>query len=362
MKYFIEGTVLLKVLVIGLILPHFITMSSDIIKSINNYYSIHNNWDLINNLAYFDTEFDSSETSDYIFNYYLENGGLYVDFDFYTSRQRDYLRSVTPEEYWNQQEESVIDYPMIYANANYLEDHMIKDISGDIIDLKSFNKDVLLVPQKYKNKDLNKAMYSQEREIVYIQDSGSYVNLKLSEPLNLTNPVIHLVTQKTSEVMLQHYLFLPIQNKSISDYRSEIKNMNQVDANIKKYNVASSHLKDSETQIKETLLIFVVYIVFMVTLIYQSVYLYIYENQLRISLAYMNGYSQMERYRELSLYIPLTYFFILLLGIFIFHIAIIPLVLFCLLSLFIEILTHYIMIRRFESKNIAAILKGESEL
>ena len=273
-----------------------------------------------------------------------------------------YLRESVEEENWHQIEDSILRYPMIYANANYLENKKLYDDSGRELNLKSYDEDVLLVPRRYASENLSNAMYSKELKIIYIKDNGVFYNTKPDSQYYLINPVIHLVTKKSEEVNVDH-LYLPITHKSIAEYQKEIKETIGEDSDIRdnKEFIQGTIATMKENLYKDSMVMFM-YMSILLIIIYQSVYLYIHENSKNLALGYMFGYSKTERYIELLIYIPLTYVIFTLVGVIILKLGIKDLIIFMIMSSFIEGFIYYVLINRFENRNISNILKGENEL
>lgn len=360
-KHYMELAILLKVVLIGIMLPQLITIVPREISSLSNCIALNVNRDYMSSLAFI-YSLESSDGNTEAFNMYINNEGVYADFDYYTWNQEDYLKESVEERYWYQLEDIVLKYPMIYANANYLENKKIYDENGHELNLKSYDEDVLLVPRRYAGENLKPAMYSKELKIIYIKDNGIFYNIMPRSPYYLMNPVIHLVTKKSEEVKID-YLYLPITHKSIAEYQKEIKQAISENPDIKdnKDSIESTIETMKEDFYKDSMVMFM-YMSILLIVIYQSVYLYINENSKKLALGYMFGYSKKERYFELFIYIPLTYIILALVGIVILKLGIKNLIIFIAMSLLIESLVYYVLISRFENRNISNILKGENEL
>ncbi len=360
-KHYMELSVLLKVVLIGIMLPQLITIVPKEISSLLDYIALNMNKDYMSSLAVIDG-LESIDGNIEVFNKYIHTEGIYVDFDYYVYNQEDYLREFVEEENWHQIEDSILRYPMIYANANYLENKKLYDDSGRELNLKSYDEDVLLVPRRYAGENLSNAMYSKELKIIYIKDNGIFYNTKPDSQYYLINPVIHLVTKKSEEVNVDH-LYLPITHKSIAEYQKEIKETIGEDSDIRdnKEFIQGTIATMKENLYKDSMVMFM-YMSILLIIIYQSVYLYIHENSKKLALGYMFGYSKKERYFELLIYIPLTYVILTLVGVIILKLGIKDLMIFMIMSSFVEGFIYYVLINRFENRNISNILKGENEL
>lgn len=361
-KHFAEINVILKVVIISLLMLPLIEMIETSKDSIMKYNGINDNKELIDHSAYFDTDLKTSEATEEVFDYYVKNGGIYVDFDYYQNHTKDYLLQVIPENHHDEIDDMVIDYPFVIANANYLNNRNIKDENGKALDLSHFKEDVLLVPKEHKNKNLKKVMNEKRYEIIYVEKIGSCFNLKMQQPYYLTNPVIHLVTHKSDDTRLYYMNVLTI-DKSIQDYQDEVKEMTQEKAEMRSSETSSSIIiAEIEKTIQDTSAIIILYILLITILIYQMIYLYLSENQMNLALSYMNGYSYHERYQMLYMYTFITYLSIFVIGIFVLRISFIDVIIFNMFGLGFEILVLTWFVNRFERMNIANILKGESKL
>ena len=361
-KYFAQINVLIKVIVVSLLMIPFIEMIQTSIDSIIQYKGIVENRVLIDQSAYFDSDMNTSENTEEVFNYYLHNGGFYIDFDYYQNHTKEYLLEVIPKEDYDEIDDMVIDYPFVLANANYFNNQIIEDENGHVLDLSQFNEDVLLVPQEYKNKNLKKVMGEKQYKVVYVKKTGNCFNIKLSQPYYLSNPVVHLVTHKSDAARL-YYMNLLTQEKSIQDYQNEVKRMtNETIEMYSNEKISSVNLAIIQRTLQETLFTIVLYVALISILIYQITYFYVSENQIQIALSYMNGYSYRERYRELYMYTFITYVSILIIGIAIIRVYFLEVIMFNICALGFEFIVLYGLIKKFGNSNVANILKGESRL
>ena len=130
-KHYMELAILLKVVLIGIMLPQLITIVPREISSLSNCIALNVNRDYMSSLAFI-YSLESSDGNTEAFNMYINNEGVYADFDYYTWNQEDYLKESVEERYWYQLEDIVLKYPMIYANANYLENKKIYDDFGEL--------------------------------------------------------------------------------------------------------------------------------------------------------------------------------------------------------------------------------------
>lgn len=359
-----EINVLLKVVIICLLVSPLTSLISNVKDSIISYKVFYDNRETISNLAYINGGFSSVSKEYEIFDYLMQHGGIYVDFQMYANNNTDFLKEIFAADDISDEEiaEMAIDYPFIFANANYLNNHHIKDENGKIIDLYQYQEDVILVPEKYKNENIKKIMFGRDLKIIYIKDTDKYVNYKLETPYYLSNPVIRLVTHKTDDAKIQ-FMNLDLTSKSIKEFQNEILQYIGVDnlsIDIVKQSSKIDYLiRNTKDDLIEAIFILSIYIVFLMIIIYQTTYLYFNEKQMNLSLQYIYGYSFKERYQELFVYSFMTYFITILIGLIILKFDFGSLLLFSFSSLVIELFIQLLLIKSFENRNIVSILKGE---
>lgn len=193
LKFIIIGNTIVKIVVTILMISPFIASASNTFPTLMGYLSIKMNEDKIK--EYTKVNMIPSDVTD-IFNEYIDEI-VYLDFEYYYSNTEAMLRQdygYMPEIIDEIVETSALDYPIVYANKCYLKDIPLYQQDGQKLNLQKIDEDVILIPETAKNIDLKK--YNPDNnKIIYIKNTGSYVNYACQEPYKLNNPVIHLVTK-----------------------------------------------------------------------------------------------------------------------------------------------------------------------
>ena len=356
---FLQFNAVIKIIIICLLITPLTSLITDMKDNFIEYRVFRNNKDTIENLAYIDSNLFLPSKTELVFNYLNENGGIYIDFQTYANNTTKALHEILEDVDEEDIKEIAIDYPYIFANANYLKEHHLKDENGKMINLSKYKDDIILVPQQYKNEDIQKIMFGRNLKIVYIQNSDEYMNYQLTEPYYLSNPVIRLVTHKTDDSDLTN-MNIDIHNKSIKAYQEELRKLSGETVCVNKYSSLINYMiRTMKNNLMEIIFTLGIYIIFIIIFVFQLIYLYLNENQMRYSLQYMFGFDFMERYQDFISCTFITYIIVFIVGILILRIKFIPLMIFVLMSLMFELIVQLLSIKRFENKNIANILKGE---
>lgn len=359
--YAVQINLSMKIMLIVLLFPTLLTTGLSAISSIGDYNALSNHKNEILDIIRMDKMNITYSNKQKLFEYYQNNDGRYVDFDNYANNQYSELIKYVPEEHV---EEEIISYPMIYANANYLSAYTIKDMDGQILDINTIKEDTLLIPPDYKDEDLRKACYSSECNRIYIQNPGRFVNYKLENQVyTLQNPVIHVVTKLSDDANIFH-MYLPIlQDKSISTYDKEIKELVSGTVTLRENGVYIEYiLSDIKESIYDFLSILGLYLIIFTAFIYQYVYLNLSEKLPELSIQYMLGESRLMRYKEILYISIIGYFIPCSIAIVIQKLPIVPVIFSTLFFIIIEFLMEYSMLMKAEKKNVASVLKGERNI
>jgi len=184
-----------------------------------SYYYIQDQYDTISKMSYIDGNMKDSKNNDIVFNYYNQKDGIFCDFETYATNTLEYLTETFPEIDKDMLNEQALDFPVIYVNANYLENFQqsIYKKDGTVLNLKEYDTDKLLVPSQYmsgrlENVLINGSHIQGEIETIEIRNTGTFVNYALTEPYTLTNPVIYLVTQKNENCYMNNF-YIPYNDK-----------------------------------------------------------------------------------------------------------------------------------------------------
>lgn len=354
----------MKVLIIVVLLPIFVTNGASALQALENNSEIREHEDILRSLISYNPSMLKFENENDLFTYFMNHDGKYVDFQSYYFSQESYLRSVTDNE--DEISSSIIDFPFIYANANYLQDTIIKDIDGNVVDVKAFTEDTLLIPEKYENENLKRICYSTECKKIIIDNPGIFINYdrnSFNDVPTLKNPVIHVITHLGDETS-SDLMFLPVsENTDIEAYVKEIqgkyKEKIQFSANEQYLDV---FLERNNIEIREFVFVTCVYLVLFAGLLYQYVYICIQETMKEMAILYMLGKNRWYRYKNLLFASVMPYMIPLITGIVLQHLEITSVISIVLCLVFLELLMESIALLIWERKNIANILKGEKYL
>lgn len=356
---------IIKVLVLVLLTGSMIDAFVLSYNSISYYYNVNKYKDKITDLCYIDGNLRNSEMNDKVFNYYLNHNGIYCNFDTYYGRTYEVLKESFGE-VMNEEDllEQSFHYPLVYVNTQYLKtmNQKIYTKDGVEINLDHIKEDVLLTPSRYKNENFELAFPEQKKcEIIEIANTGTFVNFWLEPITTLSNPVIYLTTHHNMYSDNQ-YLFIPFHH-SIENIKSEIKDIFHEDVELVAYNKRlDSKILDIKSELRDSLLITVVYITMYVCIIYQSVFWFIEEFKKSIIIEYLFGKSRLERYQYLFVISIIFYSIPFAISLFYNHIELISLIKLYGASILFEIMLMIVFIRRYENNRANTVLKGEGNL
>lgn len=354
----------LKIAIIIVLLPVFFTSGSKVMQAIENNREINKHEVVLKNIISYNTAKLTYEEEKELFSYYMQNDGRYMDVITYYHSTEEVLRTVTDDE--NEIEACKVEFPFMYANANYLQEHTIKDIHGEVIDLKKIDEDTLLVPKRYEKEDLKKACPTRECKTILIEDTGVFLNYNMNnfnQMPTIKNPVIHLVTRLSDETDSDKMYLLLSEEKNIDTYKKELEDTYKVtihlDSNAESIDI---FYERNAIEIRGFLFLLCVYLLLFAGLIYQYVYICLQEMIKEIAISYMLGKSRWQRYQHVLLASILPYSVPLLIGIFYQHLDMISSI--TILSCFVlfEVVVEAIAFLLWERKNAANALKGESHL
>lgn len=290
------------------------------------------------------------EHSKEIFNYYYDQA-IYGDF-------MTYYNNYSTLRYDDVSEDDVYPYPMIKVNDNYLKEYEdLYDLDGNKIDLNKFESDTILVPESFKDGDLK--MYQRKGEpVIYIKNTGKYLNYKLEEPFYLNNPIIYLERTYSFETQIQSMYFRP---KDASKLQNELYGFSDNEAEMKliscqyRYNSFNDRLKN---QLIEFGLISIIYISMFLILTIQSILIYFNERGKLIAIGYTLGHGTVKRYLDLFITNFVGYITIFIAGLKL-DVGYRNCIIFVLLLAIVELAVEIGHIKYHENKKIVSWLKGE---
>lgn len=355
----------IKIIVLSLLTAPIIEMGQECYNLGKNYYYLQEQYNMISKMSYIDGNMNDTRNNDVVFNYYSQRNGIYCDFETYAHNTLESLTTIYPEIDEDKLNEQALDFPVIYVNANYIEmmQQVIYKKDGTILDLKEYETDKLLVPSQHmsgrlENVLINGSHIQGEIETIEIKNTGTFVNYTLTEPYTLTNPVIYLVTQKNENCFMQNF-YIPYSH-NLAD---EIYDLTHETASLKLcQKFLDNDIRNMKDNLKKYSIIVILYIIIYASLLYQSVFWFIEEFKKLLMIEYIFGRSKKERYQELYVFNSVVYIVPLIINAFFKAIPVLSLIKLYVISLIIEMLIMYLIIRKLEKTNVGIILKGDHQL
>lgn len=355
-------TMALKVIVITFMSTPFITSFSSFITSSKEGYFLNKNYDLVAKNYYLDGPVDETENNQKVMEYYLNNEGMYCDFMTGYSQQYEFLKETFPEVDQEQLKESSVNYPVIYANQNYiLHQNKIYDTQNQEVDLNQYSTDVLLVPSKYMAEELEKSMLSSQVSIVEIKNPGTFINFFGIEPFIITNPVIYLCKNYNINLNM-NMLYIPksISLQNINENIKKLTGENPVLVDLEKR--IESNFTDIQNQILEFGTIVILYMILFVGIIYQTAFLFIEQYKKILSILYVFGKNRYERYSFLMIMSLIFYCIPIIIQLLMHQITFLSILCFNIVCIVFECICILVFVRYLEKNSVSVILKGEEKL
>lgn len=346
-KYLYHIQIIMKVIVVTILMAPLMTSFQTISPYVMNYLTISKVKDDVENLYYLNCIPNNSKE---IFNYYIDKTD-YIDFnDYYSNSALLSLNNDVENDF-------LMKYPYIHVNAHYLKKYDIRDLNNNKLDLDEYQENVLLVPEEYKSKDLSRYYPSKTSVIIYIKNSGEFINLRIEEPFVVKNPIIYL--EKEYEMAETKMTGFSFRTSQFSELQNQLKKLEGNDVLLVsskyKYNYYTYMFQQS---IIELLMNISIYLTVYLTLMIQSLLLYLDEKGKEISIGYTLGINKCKRYLEIFAFNIGSYVAIYI-GSISFEIAMVDKIKFMSLFAFIEILIEIMFIHYFEKTRIASCIKGE---
>lgn len=358
-------SIAIKIIILILVSAPLLEMFSSVYVNGRDYLFFNRNKDLFNDLCYIEDGLKTYDNIELVFNYFLENEGIYCDFEYYYFNTYEFLKENFPDVYDEDElAKAAIHYPVIYVNDNYLDslDKTIYTVDGQKLDLSKFSDDVLLVPQSCHLDDFSTITLNKEKEIVKIKNNGTFINYRNDGLMSLDNPIIYLVKKKN---IISYFdrLFLPVDKNNPNKINNIIKELCGEEVKLTSYdNFIASNIIDIYASFKEAVVLLCLYAIIYIGIIYQSVFWFIEEFKKTLLIEYVFGKDKCERYFKLFVLNIIFYFIPIICCLTFQEVAIFDLLKLYLWTIIFEILIMYISIRRIEKGNANIILKGESSL
>ena len=356
----------IKVLVLILVTAPLLEMFSSAYANGKGYQFFNKNKELFKDLCYIEYGFSTLDNQELVFNYFLENDGIFCNFEYYYFNTYEYLKETFPTIYDEEGlAKAAITYPVIYVNENYLKslDKSIYTVNGKKLDLSKFTDEVLLVPEACHVDDFSTMTFGSEKEIIKVKNNGMFINYRNDDTPSLNNPVIYLVKKK-NVVFYFDQLFIPEDKNNPTKINNIIKDLcGDEDVKIVSNNkTIASKIADIYSEFKETFVLLCLYALIYIGIIYQTVFWFIEEFKKTLLLEYLFGKSKYERYFKLFFLNIVFYLIPLICCVAYQDVAFGGVFKLYLLTIIFEILTMYILIQKTEKDNANIILKGESGL
>ncbi|MCD7893914.1 MAG: DUF1430 domain-containing protein [Erysipelotrichaceae bacterium] len=362
----------IKCLFLITISSQFISIIDQTIYDINIIRFINQYGVQIESLGTIDTILYGTPDDQYtVLEYYLENG-YFCDFTIYGSNTYDFIKEYYGE-YIDEDEinEIALTYPVIYANVNYIQSYnrTIYTSDGQKIDLNNIDKNVILVPEGCSIDDYSKYISQvyygtdEDIEIISIKDPGLFINYAMDDTYDLTlnNPILYVVT-RPSDTLSINQITIPVENKNTTEISKIIYDLTGKDASISFNNqILDLYQYNIQNDLMDNGIMVVLYLIIYISIVYESVYMFIEEFKKILVIEYLFGKSRMTRYSDLFILAFMVYIIPLIccgyMGV-----DIISLIKLYGITFMLEVIMIYLMIHRIETSNSSIILKGESGL
>jgi hypothetical protein len=289
----------------------------------------------------------------------LMNIGYYANFktyEFYSDTDNELITI----------DSAFMKHPFVSVNCNYIQlmENKIIDENGNKLNLKDLNGEVLLVPEKYKNENLQ--VYEQQTfgnySIIYVKNTGKYININVNDSINeLNNPILDVITNYYSTLSIFD-LYLPINdNYTKSYYNNMLKEYNIDSQDLSYINMGYNYkhyIENLESSIMDMVSLISLYTFVYGLFLYQLTFIYILKNKKKISIMYMNGISRLERYQEVIIINICIYLLVGIISLLLSN-TILETLIFVIFFTFIEIIVQFVIMYLLEKRSINNVLKGE---
>lgn len=296
----------------------------------------------------------------------LMNIGYYSDFETYNVYSDVNNSLIYNDGHLNK--EVYMSCPYISVNNQYVQimNNEIRDINNNQLDISKMNNNTLLVPITYKNNDL-KPYLNQiigEKEIIYVQNTGKYINLDVRTTLlELNNPIVRVVNHFDWNIISIFDLYLPINDIYTQQYYTHLLqqyNLTTQDLGfIKTNHYYTYYIEQLSIALRDMIGLICLYSFVFGLFLYQSTSIYIIKNKKKLAMLYTLGVSKFNRYKDLLLQNMSLYLLICILSILIVGNSLNDTLLFVGIFMTIEFVIQVLLLIVFEKKNINNILKGE---
>lgn len=281
----------------------------------------------------------------------------------------------------------------ISVNPNYLKLNKIYDIKGNEINISEEDKRfILLVPEKYKNKEneiinsytqLKNSLFENENselknkpiQILWTknnQEIFSYrTDINPQGNNKIINPIVRVITESNGSIYDYDFLGVignPLKIKiphgiSKDTYIKEILKEFSLNEHIERissiYDLVSYDIEYIKTIIKISLITIIIINAALITLIIENILNYFFQNKKRLAIETFNGYKKRDKYLDYFKWVCISWILIISITLFISksnlmkNFYIIPII------IFVELIISLVTIRFIEKHKILSVIKGE---
>ena len=345
----------LKIIVVSVIMLPMIQFVELGVKEIRSAAFLINNKEILKNQIFINgvNEVDDKDLTTVIDDlkiYFNEKDAIYQDF-FQNEMEDDS----------NKEKE-----PYLIVNKNYLKQYNILDENGIKLNYDQLENNTLLIPEKYKSIEISDYCDGQTCNVIFVKNGMVYKNRDPMTALNnlyyKKDPIILLKNSVDSSCKWSYPFLLLEANKSeISHIRSDLDkkgllNAVELESTDSRYEIVMEEIKDNCLYL---IPLFFVYIFVVLTFLYQNIYIYFINNKEMFALKYLFGNSFFERHGKMILVNISVYVLPLLYGLYYQKIKLIYLFIFIALAILFELISAFILIKRFEKNRTVNVLKGE---
>jgi len=366
-RLLLMGSFTLKVILLLLVMNPLVEMLDDSVNIFQRHYAlIKNNDNMRDNLYVFGIRHGSDfindeENAQAVVSYLWNHNALYQDFEV------NYLYELG-KEFYDDEEIPEYELPYLEVNREYLNNYQLYTVEGNEIDIETLPHNTLLVPEKYKDNNLEaENVYNPmgNYTILYVQDGNTYYSYFPNHypvPLYKEDPIISLKTEYHEGIKLNQ-LILSNADISIDDVlnyltKEGLDDIVYIASTNAPYEVAKKNSLDTILDITTA---FILYMFIVIMFLYQNTFIYFFENKKLLSIQYLVGKNFVQRHKTILQLQVLAYVLPGLLGGVLFSIPTRSIIMLISFTIVIDILISYVITKKFEKRNIVSILKGEEE-
>lgn len=258
-------------------------------------------------------------------------------------------------------EDYVMNTPLVVANEAFLKDYELYDENNERIDLTILEHKTLIIPSKWKGKELKPENKYTSNHQIYVQSTGTIDNLSVGELFfQLDEPVILFVNEFEEYSMDHVHFFLPkTKQKDREYYEKELSQYAEYFVVNTSNRDVRYNLGKVQTQVIDLLTKIVLYFVLYSLFVVQYIMLYIQDYRKELSVKYMLGQSKWNRYGDMFIVNLCICLVTILIGVLINYNSFIVSVQFTGLIFLFDSFIMLLFIKLFERKSIVLSLKGE---